>query len=109
MKGEDITPAELNEMMREVDDNENGTIQFVEFLTMMARKHEKEARILKAFSYFDKENTGFISTVDLRNIMKRHAEILTSDQIDDMVYEADIDEDGYINYHEFVKMLMSAK
>lgn len=32
------TDEELQEMMREVDVNGNGTIEFVEFLNIMARK-----------------------------------------------------------------------
>lgn len=96
-------------MMSEGDDNENGTVDFVEFLTMMARSDEKEARFLKAFEFFDKKKTGFISSIELRNLMRRHGEILTYDQIDDMIYDADIDEDGIIDYRYFAKVMMSTK
>ena len=36
--GEDPTEAALEEMIKEVDANRNGTIEFPEFLTMIARK-----------------------------------------------------------------------
>ena len=35
---EDPTEAALEEMIKEVDANRNGTIEFPEFLTMIARK-----------------------------------------------------------------------
>jgi len=34
-------------------------------------------------------------------------ERLTEEEADEMIREADIDGDGYINYHEFVKIMMT--
>lgn len=110
MKGvDDVTEEELREMMLEVDDDENGTIEFTEFLTMMGKRGEKEARVIKAFAFFDKDKTGFLSASQLCNIMHRHANMLTPDEIEEMVQEADSDQDGFINYKQFVRLMMSTK
>jgi len=108
--GQNPTEAELNDMINEVDADGNGTIDFPEFLTMMARKMkdtDSEEEILEAFKVFDKDGNGFISAAELRHIMTNLGEKLTDEEVDEMIREADIDGDGQINYEEFVKMMMS--
>ena len=94
----------------QIDSDGNGTIDFPEFLTMMARKMkdtDSEEEILEAFKVFDKDGNGFISAAELRHIMTNLGEKLTDEEVDEMIREADIDGDGQINYEEFVKMMMS--
>jgi calmodulin len=108
--GQNPTEAELADMINEVDADGNGTIDFPEFLTMMARKMkdtDSEEEILEAFKVFDKDGNGFISAAELRHIMTNLGEKLTDEEVDEMIREADIDGDGQINYEEFVKMMMS--
>jgi len=108
--GQNPTEAELMDMINEIDADGNGTIDFPEFLTMMARKMkdtDSEEEILEAFKVFDKDGNGFISAAELRHIMTNLGEKLTDDEVDEMIREADIDGDGQINYEEFVKMMMS--
>ena len=108
--GQNPTEAELADMINEVDADGNGTIDFPEFLTMMARKMkdtDSEEEILEAFKVFDKDGNGFISAAELRHIMTNLGEKLTDEEVDEMLREADIDGDGQINYEEFVKMMMS--
>merc|ERR1712224_957269 len=71
--------AELADMGNEVDADGNGTIDFPEFLTMMARKMkdtDSEEEILEAFKVFDKDGNGFISAAELRHIMTNLGENL---------------------------------
>ena len=108
--GQNPTEAELADMINEVDADGNGTIDFPEFLTMMARKMkdtDSEEEILEAFKVFDKDGNGFISAAELRHIMTNLGEKLTDEEVDEMIREADIDGDGQINYEEFVRMMMS--
>ena len=59
-------------MINEVDADGNGTIDFPEFLTMMARKMrdtDSEEEIKEAFKVFDRDNNGFISAAELRHVM----------------------------------------
>jgi calmodulin len=70
--GQNPTEAELQDMINEVDADGNGTIDFPEFLTMMARKMkdtDSEEEIKEAFKVFDKDGNGFISSAELRHVM----------------------------------------
>ena len=86
----------------------NGTIDFPEFLTMMARKMkdtDSEEEIREAFRVFDKDGNGFISAAELRHVMTNLGEKLTNKEVDAMIREADIDGDGKVNCEEFVTMM----
>lgn len=109
--GQNPSEADLQDMLNEVDTDGNGTIDFHEFLTMMARKikdTDSEEEIKEAFKVFDKDGNGFISAAELSHVMTHLGETLTDDEVAEMIREADIDGDGQINYDEFVKMMMSS-
>lgn len=79
----------------------NGTIEFNEFLVMMAKKHSEQHNmheISDAFKVFDTNGDGLISALELRQVMTNLGEKLTDKEVDDMIKEADLDGDGQINY-----------
>jgi len=109
--GQNPTEGELQDMINEVDVDGNGTIDFDEFLDMMAKKMKEtdsEEELREAFRVFDKDGNGFISSAELRHVMTNLGEKLTDDEVDEMIREADLDGDGTVNYEEFVTM-MTAK
>merc|ERR1712122_291430 len=86
--GQNPTEAELQDMINEVDADGNGTIDFPEFLTMMARKMkdtDSEEEIREAFRVFDKDGNGFISAAELRHVMTNLGEKLTDEEVDEMI------------------------
>eukprot|EP01026_Neomeris_dumetosa_P002408 TRINITY_DN106507_c0_g1_i1.p2 TRINITY_DN106507_c0_g1~~TRINITY_DN106507_c0_g1_i1.p2 ORF type:complete len:204 (-),score=30.94 TRINITY_DN106507_c0_g1_i1:245-856(-) len=108
--GQNPTEAELQDMINEVDADGNGTIDFPEFLSLMARKMkdtDTEEELIEAFKVFDRDGNGLISAAELRHVMTNLGEKLTDEEVDEMIREADIDGDGHINYEEFVRMMMA--
>ncbi|ORY84808.1 hypothetical protein BCR37DRAFT_251924 [Protomyces lactucae-debilis] len=108
--GQNPTEAELQDMVNEVDADGNGTIDFPEFLTMMARKMkdtDSEEEIKEAFKVFDADGNGQISAAELKHVMMNLGEKLTDEEVNEMIREADVDNSGTINYEEFVKMMMA--
>ncbi|ODV89357.1 hypothetical protein CANCADRAFT_3985 [Tortispora caseinolytica NRRL Y-17796] len=109
--GQTPTEADLQDMINEVDQDHNGTIDFPEFLTMMARKmkdSDSEDEIREAFKVFDRDNDGYISAAELRHVMMSIGEPLTEEEADQMIREADADGDGLINYVEFAHTLCAS-
>nr|GMC89657.1 calmodulin-like protein 11 [Ipomoea batatas] len=65
------TKEEIQEMIREVDVNGDGSIDFQEFLNVMVRKIKESVseELKEAFKVFDRDQDGFISAKELRNVM----------------------------------------
>ena len=92
------------------NDKNNGLIDFNSFLIIMAKRKndiDREEDLLDAFRVFDKENNGKISARELRYVMMSSGEDLNENDIEDMIHEASKDNDDYIDYHKFVKLMLS--
>ena len=100
---------EIKEMIDEVDLDGNGEIDFEEFVTLMNRRSKQtdmEEELFNAFKVLDKEGNGLISITELRHLMGNPK---NEDEIDELLYENDGDEDGLINYEEFIKNILKRK
>jgi len=91
--GQNLTEAELQEMINEVDCDKSGTIDIDEFIQMMGRKHQvpdTEEEIKEAFKVFDRNQNGFVSPDELREVMADLKETLTEDEVAELFKEADV-------------------
>ena len=107
--GQNPTEEEVKEMIDEVDADGSGSIDFPEFLSLMARKMKESdtnEELVEAFKVFDDSGNELISAVELRRVMTNLGEKLTEAEVDEMIREADVDGDGYINFQEFVSMML---
>ena len=106
--GQNHTEEEIEEMINEFDADGNGTIDFTEFLKMMAPKAKEtnsEGDIRATFQVFDKDGNGFISPAELRYVMTNIGNQLTIAEVDELIREVDCDGDGQVNYEEFIMMM----
>ena len=102
--GQNPTEAELQDMINEVDADGNGTIDFPEFLTMMARKMkdtDSEEEIKEAFKVFDKDGNGDISRDEFKESIGLLGCELTTNEIDACFDMLDPDNSGGISLNEF--------
>ena len=107
--GKDATPTEIQDMIDNADVNSDGKIEFEEFVRLMADDsssidHDKE--LLAAFKVFDKDGNGKISHTELKQVMDDLGENMTEKEIDTMIKDADTDDDGMVNYQEFLSMMI---
>ncbi|XP_041449034.1 neo-calmodulin-like [Drosophila obscura] len=103
--GQTPTEAELYDMIEEIDADNSGTIEFVEFLQMMAKNYQvlnKDESVKAAFEVFDRDTDGFISAQEMRYVIASLGEKLTDQEFDEMFREADLDNDGQLSYDEFL-------
>jgi calmodulin len=56
---------------------------------------------------FDKDQRGFIEAKELRHVLTNIGEKLSTNEMEDMIKEADPDNDGKIQYEEFVRLLLA--
>eukprot|EP01056_Protomagalhaensia_sp_Gyna25_P002816 Protomagalhaensia_sp_Gyna_25__2815@NODE_262_length_4139_cov_252_860488_g203_i0_p3_GENE_NODE_262_length_4139_cov_252_860488_g203_i0NODE_262_length_4139_cov_252_860488_g203_i0_p3_ORF_typecomplete_len154_score45_84EFhand_7/PF13499_6/3_8e22EFhand_7/PF13499_6/2_5e13EFhand_6/PF13405_6/3_3e11EFhand_6/PF13405_6/0_00055EFhand_6/PF13405_6/6_3e10EFhand_1/PF00036_32/4_1e09EFhand_1/PF00036_32/1_8e08EFhand_1/PF00036_32/1_1e08EFhand_1/PF00036_32/8_9e02EFhand_8/PF13833_6/0_00023EFhand_8/PF13833_6/1e15EFhand_8/P len=109
--GQNPTDGELQDMLNEVDADGNGTIDFTEFLSVMAKtvkESDHAEELLAAFRVFDRDGDGFISGTELREVMSALGEKLEDDELEEMLREAKSGSSGessLIDYSGFVRML----
>lgn len=124
--GQNPTEAQLQDMIKGVDTDRNGSIDFHEFLTMIARldsfgsfmprhlfnyKHDMciprnmegpegpglREEIKAAFNKFAKHEAGSIGAAELKAAMVNLGEELTDDEINKMIGECNGDSNDQIN------------
>ncbi|PON51502.1 GPCR kinase [Parasponia andersonii] len=98
----------LKKLALKADVDGNGTIDYIEFITATMHRHrlEREEHLYKAFQFFDKDNSGFITRDELESAMKDYG-MGDEDTIREIISEVDTDNDGRINYSEFCTMMRS--
>merc|ERR1711912_201713 len=99
---------EIDKMVRDVDDDGSGSVDYPEFLEMMAHKilnRDPAEEIDKAFKLFDDDQTGRVSFKNLKRVAKELGERLTDEELQEMIDEADRDGDGEVNSEEFQRIM----
>ncbi|XP_010439398.1 PREDICTED: calcium-dependent protein kinase 15-like [Camelina sativa] len=106
--GSKLTEAEVKQLMEAADVDGNGTIDYIEFIsaTMHRYRFDRDEHVFKAFQYFDKDNSGFITMDELESAMKEYG-MGDEASIKEVIAEVDTDNDGRINYEEFCAMMRS--
>ena len=113
--GVPVTKEEVIEMTNEVDIEGNGTIDFKEFILLMARKmrdYDNEDEYIEAFRIFDKNKDDLISKEELKEAMTIIGQFVwgespTDEDIAYMIREADTDGDDFLHYSDFIKKIKS--
>ncbi|XP_062219933.1 calcium-dependent protein kinase 5-like [Phragmites australis] len=103
--GSTLKDTEIRDLMEAADVDNSGTIDYIEFIaaTLHLNKLEREEHLVAAFSYFDKDGSGYITVDELQEACKEHN--MPDAFLDDVINEADQDNDGRIDYGEFVAMM----
>ena len=80
--------SEIQEMVNACDADGSGTVDFPEFLQMMARKLadiDSEEIIRETFRFIDKRGAGYITAAELRHVMLNIGEKLTEQEVEELI------------------------
>ena len=109
--GNILNSLEVSSIIKEVDVDGDGRFNFDEFKTFMKLRSGKsyteksltDAELRAVFRVFDDDCSGDISRKEFRDVsMKRRGHIATDD-LEDIIDEADIDGNDVVDYEEFKK------
>ena len=104
------TQEELNQMVDEIDADGNGEIDFDEFVTVMSRKVNTSytpTQVKAAFKVFERDcPQGYVSMSALEQALTTYGtEKLSLTDAQELLSQIEPDENGLINYVEFVNMM----
>ena len=72
---------------------------------MEGMSDEKLAQLKTAFMVIDKDQNGAISAENLKEAIQMSGQTVTDEQVEMMIKNADCDENGKVEFPEFVKMM----
>ena len=101
----DFKEDEIKSYFKAVDTDKNGKIDYTEFLaaTLEQKTFLKEERLFEAFSALDKDHNGKITKDELMSVLKLEP---TDDQyVAELIKNADKNNDGVIDYKEFLEFM----
>lgn len=92
-------PADVKELMAEMDENSDGVISKDEFKTMYGMGRLASADdVKKSFEMFDKDGDGFVTHEEIMKMCKN----LSPDVAKQLISEVDKNNDGKINFNEWI-------
>ncbi|KAJ0714666.1 putative protein kinase CAMK-CDPK family [Helianthus annuus] len=103
--GSNLKESEIYDLMQSADIDNNGTIDYGEFIaaTLHMNQVDKEDYLFAAFSYFDKDGSGYITLDELQQACKEFG--VNDVHLEEIIKETDQNDDGRIDYNEFVAMM----
>ena len=102
-QGAKPSEADLNRIWREVDKDESDSIDFEEFVALMADNFEvTDNELLDAFRTFDADGNGTLCEEEVLTVMRALGMWLSKAQVKKLMVEADSDNSGDISYEELV-------
>ena len=106
-----IAEKEVDDIMKDFDEDGNGEISYQEFFDLVQRlgQQEDNPEVRKAFQMFDTDGDGSITAGEFKKTMRKLGLRLTDGQIYAMVEEADVNGDGEIDYKEFMALVADTK
>uniref|UniRef100_A0A915D1Z9 EF-hand domain-containing protein n=1 Tax=Ditylenchus dipsaci TaxID=166011 RepID=A0A915D1Z9_9BILA len=106
--GQSPTEDELTAMFNAADQDQDGNIDFREFLTI-ARANPLSLSLKAVFEELDVDGDGQIKRSELRTAFQRMGHTLTDGEINAIYKHVDVNNDGKINFNEFVEMMTRKK
>ncbi|GAQ88622.1 Serine Threonine protein kinase [Klebsormidium nitens] len=104
--GSNLAEEEVRKLMEAADADNSGTLDYQEFVaaTMAASKAIEDDKLVAAFAAIDADGDGEITVDELEAVLVRNG-MADHEKVADIVKEIDTNNDGKIDYEEFVAMM----
>ena len=106
---------DIERALKDVDRDGDGTIDLEEYLKSRKYKTNRDllhralvtrSKIRKEFEEYDRDHSGYVTKDELIEVIQTRTGVtITLKQTDKIVQDTDCDEDGKINYEEFVLLM----
>ncbi|KAM7278002.1 hypothetical protein ACFE04_005136 [Oxalis oulophora] len=105
--GQNIPESDLQTLMEAADVDGDGTLNCAEFVAVSVhlKKLGNDEHLHKAFSFFDRNQSGYIEIEELRSALNDEADTCSEEVIHAIMQDVDTDKDGRISYDEFASMM----
>ncbi|KAF6158130.1 hypothetical protein GIB67_014924 [Kingdonia uniflora] len=105
--GHNVPDTDLQMLMEVADVDENGTLDFREYVavTIHLRKIGNDEYLHIAFTFFDKNKSGYIEIEELRDALADEVDTNNEEVITAIIHDVDTDKDGKISYEEFATVM----
>ncbi|CAM4934006.1 unnamed protein product [Rotaria socialis] len=106
------TDSLVRKVMKEMDIDGNGTIEFNEFAKVMGRIYERKFtndEMHRAFKCFDADDSGYITRDELREVLHQMNQNVSEERIADALSQIDTDHDGKISFEEFSQLFANVE
>ena len=80
--------------------------KFIDLYEKLINNQDSEEDIINELKKLDKNGNGTITVNDLKNLLTNFGEVLTKEEIDDIIQESNADKSGNINIENFAKILL---
>ncbi|XP_002163186.3 calmodulin-A isoform X1 [Hydra vulgaris] len=101
--------GEVQEMFTEKESLHKGSLDFPQFILILEKNlktPDSTEDIIKAFETLDPKRSGYIRASDIYTIITSLGDPkINSEEVNEMLREADVKKNGVINYREFAKKL----
>lgn len=104
-----LSIGDVDKILDVMDSNRNGVIDYTEFIAgcLQSYNYLKENHLKSAFTFFDKDGSGTISKDELKACLQSEDFTLQEEMVDELLKEADKNNDNQIDYNEFITMMKS--
>lgn len=105
--GHQIPDTDIQILMEAGDIDGDGFLDYGEFVAISVhlRKMTNDDHLRKAFSFFDKDESGYIEIEELREALVDEVDTHSEEVISAIMHDVDTDKDGRISYEEFTVMM----
>lgn len=100
---------EIDQIIEEIESNGDNLVNFETFLKIFENQlqnQDSEEDIINEFKKLDNNGNGTINENDLRKLMSNYENALSENEIEQILEEANVDEDGNIDYIRFTQVLL---